>query len=82
METAQYFREKAAQCRRLSETMINQADPAAARLVALAEEFEAKAKALEEAETLQAAVEKEVESEMAPDLPVAALKPPETDKPD
>jgi hypothetical protein len=45
IEDADYFREKAAQCRRLAAT-INQNDPAAAALLALAVEFEAKAVAM------------------------------------
>jgi len=54
-ETADYFRQKAAQCRRLSAAIISQKDPAVAALLALAVEFEAKAVALtaEEASTKQ-----------------------------
>ena len=44
-EDADYFREKAAQCRRLAAT-VNQNDPAVAALLALAVEFEAKAVAM------------------------------------
>jgi hypothetical protein len=43
METSAYFREKARQCRRLAAEIENQDDPIAVGLIALAEEFEAKA---------------------------------------
>jgi hypothetical protein len=46
METADYFREKAAQCRRLAAGIGNQRDPIVANLLALAVEFEARAVAL------------------------------------
>jgi hypothetical protein len=46
MEDAEYFRHKAEQCRRLATSIVNQNDPAVARLMALAVEFEAKAVAL------------------------------------
>jgi hypothetical protein len=45
-ESADYYREKAAQCRRLARQMTNQDDPVAINLLALAVEFEAKAVAL------------------------------------
>lgn len=45
-ETADYFRQKAEQCRRLAAAVVNQKDPAVAALLALAVEFEAKAVAL------------------------------------
>jgi ADP-ribosylglycohydrolase len=45
-EDADYFREKAAQCRRLAAAITHQNDPAVAALLALAVEFEAKAVAL------------------------------------
>jgi hypothetical protein len=45
-ENADYYRKKAAQCRRLARQMINQDDPVAINLVALAVEFEGKAVAL------------------------------------
>ena len=45
-ETAEYFREKAEQCRRLAGAVVNQRDPVVANLLALAVEFEAKAVAL------------------------------------
>ena len=51
MENADYFRQKAAQCRRLAEGLINQADPAVVSLLALAVEFEARAVALTAEET-------------------------------
>jgi hypothetical protein len=44
-ETPSYFREKAKQCRRLAAEVVNQDDPIAVALRALAEEFEAKAAA-------------------------------------
>ena len=55
MEDAEYFRHKAEQCRRLATSIVNQSDPAVARLMALAVEFEAKAVALtaEEASAAQ-----------------------------
>ena len=57
METADYFRQKAAQCRRLAEGVVNQNDPVVANLLALAVEFEARAVAL----TAEEASEKQVE---------------------
>jgi len=45
-ETAEYFREKAEQCRRLAGAVANQRDPVVANLLALPVEFEAKAVAL------------------------------------
>ena len=45
-ETAEYFRQKAEQCRRLAAAVANQRDPVVANLLALAVEFEAKAVAL------------------------------------
>jgi hypothetical protein len=44
--SALYFREKAVQCRRLAEGIINQNDPAVAKFLAMAEEFEQKAEQL------------------------------------
>ena len=46
MEDADYFRQKAEQCRRLAEGVVNPHDPAIASLLAMAVEFEAKAVAL------------------------------------
>jgi hypothetical protein len=46
MEDADYFRQKAEQCRRLASGLHNQRDPAVASLLALAVEFESKAVAL------------------------------------
>jgi hypothetical protein len=46
METADYFRQKAAQCRRLADGIINRDDPAIANLMTLAVEFEVRAVAL------------------------------------
>jgi hypothetical protein len=43
MENAEYFIEKAAQCRRLAKGIFLPADPTAGALLALAEEFDAKA---------------------------------------
>ena len=45
-EDADYFRDKAAQCRRLAAAITNHNDPAIAALLALAVEFEAKAVAM------------------------------------
>jgi hypothetical protein len=44
-ETPSYFREKAKQCRRLAAEVVDQDDPIAVALRALAEKFEAKAAA-------------------------------------
>jgi hypothetical protein len=44
-ETPSYFREKAKQCRRLAAEVVNQDDPIAVALRALAKEFDAKAAA-------------------------------------
>jgi hypothetical protein len=46
IETAAYFRQKAAQCRRLADAVGNQNDPVVATLRALALEFDARAVAL------------------------------------
>jgi hypothetical protein len=46
MENADYYRQKAAQCRRLADALINQDDPVVAAMLALAMEFETKAVAL------------------------------------
>ena len=46
METAAYFLEKAAQCRRLADSITRWDDPTKAALSALADEFEANAKAI------------------------------------
>jgi hypothetical protein len=43
VETPSYFREKAKQCRRLAAGIADPKDPTAKGLLALAEEFEAKA---------------------------------------
>ena len=55
--SAEYFRQKAAQCRRLAKGVVNSNDPIVASLLALAVEFEAKAVAL----TAEEAVEKQIE---------------------
>ena len=68
--------EKAGQCRRLAASIINQNDPAVARLIALADEWEAQAKK-DDAQAVQAAVQKEVANETAPEMPIAAMKPPD-----
>jgi hypothetical protein len=47
METAYFYRDKAARCRRLAEGLLNPEEPVVPKLLALAEEFEAKAIALE-----------------------------------
>ena len=59
-ETADYFRQKAAQCRRLAQGIVRQDDPAVASLLALAVEFEAKAVAL----TAEDAAEKQIEQQL------------------
>ena len=43
MEVTDYFRRKAAQCRRLAAEFSNQNDPAAKNLIALAADLEARA---------------------------------------
>jgi hypothetical protein len=43
VSSAAYFRKKAAQCRRLAASLVNQDDPAAKVLYALADEFEVQA---------------------------------------
>ena len=68
--------EKAAQCRRLAASIINRNDPAVARLIALADECEAQAKK-DEAQAVQGAVQKEATNETTPDMPIAAMKPPD-----
>lgn len=40
METAGYFREKAARCRRIAEAIVNQDDPVVATMLTMAVEFE------------------------------------------
>jgi hypothetical protein len=47
METAAYFIEKAAQCRRLADAITREDDPTKRALVALANEFEVNAKAIQ-----------------------------------
>jgi len=47
METATYFLEKAAQCRRLADAINRWDDPTKVALSALADEFEANAKAIQ-----------------------------------
>ena len=56
-QTADYFRQKAEQCRRLAGAIVNTNDPVVANLLALAVEFEAKAVAL----TAEEASEKQIE---------------------
>jgi hypothetical protein len=46
LETADYYRQKAAQGRRLADALVNQNDPVVAALLVLAVEFEAKSVAL------------------------------------
>jgi hypothetical protein len=43
VENAEFFRRKAQQCRRLAASLTNQTDPAVARMLALAAEFDARA---------------------------------------
>ncbi len=43
MEDEAYFRQKAAQCRRLAASVMNQNDKAVATLMAMAHDFEARA---------------------------------------
>ena len=76
METApKYLREKATQCRRLANGIFNQSDPAVARLLEVADELDARAQAAE-SESVQAAVEKQGATETAPEIPIAAVRPP------
>jgi hypothetical protein len=55
MSTAVYFRQKAEQCRRLASGILGRNDPTSESLIALSEEFDSKAQALE-AETRAAAL--------------------------
>ena len=55
--TAEYFRQKAEQCRRLANAVVNGKDPVVANLLALAVEFEAKAVALAAEEAAAAQIE-------------------------
>ena len=63
METADYFRQKAEQCRRLAEAVANPHDPIVANLLTLAVSFEAKAVAL----AAEEAGEKQIEQTIKPD---------------
>lgn len=45
-DRAEYYRQRAEQCRRLTRLILNQHDPIATGLIALSVEFEAKAAAL------------------------------------
>jgi hypothetical protein len=56
-ETAEYYRQKAAQCRRLADGIANQRDPVVTSLLALAVEFEARAVAM----AAEEAAEKQIE---------------------
>jgi hypothetical protein len=56
-ETADYFREKAAQCRRLADAILDDKDPTRIALLALAVEFETKAVALAAEEVAEKQVE-------------------------
>lgn len=56
MLTADYLREKAAQCRRLADGL-DQDDPVVASLLAMAVEFEAKAVAMAAEEAAQKTIE-------------------------
>ena len=47
MIAAKYFRQKALLCRQIAQSLINQDEPAVAQLLALADEFDANARALE-----------------------------------
>ena len=56
METAYFYRDKAARCRQLAEGLLKPEDPIVQKLLALSEEFEARAialaaEAIEEGET-------------------------------
>ena len=53
-ETADYYRQKAEQCRRMAGMIMHQNDPVVANLMALAVEFEAKAVALTAEQTTEA----------------------------
>ena len=63
MVNADYFRQKAEQCRRLAEAVANPHDPVVANLLAMAVEFEAKAVAL----AAEEASEKQIEQTTKPD---------------
>ena len=57
METAEYFHQKAEQCRRWANAISNQNDPIVANLVAMADEFEERAAALEADEEIAKQIE-------------------------
>jgi hypothetical protein len=71
-ETADYFRQKAEQCRRLAAQISDQHDPIVTNLLSLAVEFEAKAVALTAQEVSERQTDM-VEDKPAP-LPAAAPK--------
>ena len=56
IDTADYFRQKAEQCRRLADMLPNNKDPIVAGLLALAVEFEARAVALGAQEASEAQI--------------------------
>ena len=62
-ETAEYFRHKAEQCRRLAAAIVNQHDPVVANLLALAVEFESRAVALTAEEAAEKQIEQSTEDE-------------------
>ena len=66
METADYFRQKAAQCRRLAEGIGNQNDPVVGNLLTLAVEFEARAVALAAEEAADTQIEGRSEAQRTP----------------
>jgi hypothetical protein len=66
METADYFRQKAAQCRRLAEGIGNQNDPVVGNLLTLAVEFEARAVALAAEEAVDTQIEGGTEAQRTP----------------
>lgn len=66
METAEYFREKAAHCRRLADAIARENDPTRVGLLSMAVEFELKAAAIE-AEKMTSAAVKSAEASAAND---------------
>lgn len=70
-ETAEYFRQKAEQCRRLANAVVNANDPVVANLLTLAVEFETKAAAL----AAQEATEKQIEQAAPESLEGVLIRP-------
>lgn len=79
METADYYRQKAAQCRRLAGSILHQNDPAVGSLLALAVEFEAQAVALAAEQAAETQIEQTTDDSPKPSDPTTT--PLQTPKP-